>query len=236
MIRGLNESMTASARLAIRDFNYCTFGKVVNSDNLKDGFIDVQPLTNYLDYSMNEIQSPIIYNVPVVFPNTAMTSITYPVNQGDGVLLVFTQQDSNAYLNGVKEPHLPLKQSWLALNHAVAFIGFSTVDDSCFNQNNYKNQLDMNDLNIVHNKKTDNEIVLSLKNDGNVKLKTTKNIYTESKEVNVKADIVNANSALIKTDNDIEIKGLSVYKNLTKHTHKYTDNGNPMESQVPTTV
>lgn len=236
MIRGLNEAMSASARLAIRDFNYCTFGKVVNSDNLKDGFIDVQPLTNFLDYSMNEIELPVIYNIPVIFPNTATTSITYPVNQGDGVLLVFTQQDSNAYLNGVKEPHLPLSQSWLSLNHAVAFIGFSTVDDSCFNKNNYSNQLDMTDLNIVHNKKTENEIVLSLKSDGNVKLKTNKTIFTESKEVNVKADVVNANSALIKTDNDIEIKGLSVYKNITEHKHKYTDDGNPMVTQVPTTV
>lgn len=236
MIRGLNEAMSASARLAIRDFNYCTFGKVVNSDNLKDGFIDVQPLTNFLDYSMNEIELPVIYNIPVIFPNTATTSITYPVNQGDGVLLVFTQQDSNAYLNGVKEPHLPLSQSWLSLNHAVAFIGFSTVDDSCFNKNNYSNQLDMTDLNIVHNKKTENEIVLSLKSDGNVKLKTNKAIFTESKEVNVKADVVNANSALIKTDNDIEIKGLSVYKNITEHKHKYTDDGNPMVTQVPTTV
>lgn len=236
MIRGLNEAITATANLAIKDFNYCSFGKVVNSDNLKDGYVDVQPLANYLDYSMNEIEYPILYNVPVVFPNTGLTSITYPVNQGDGVLILFTERDSSTYLNGVKDTHLPIRNSYLSLNHAVAFVGFSTVDSSCFNQNNYKNKLDMNDLNIVHNKKTDNEIVLSLKSDGNIKIKTDKIIYTESKEVNVKADVVNANSSLIKTENDVEIKGLSVYKNMTEHKHNYTDDGNLMVTQVPNTV
>jgi hypothetical protein len=236
MIRNFFESIDDGARNVIKDFNFSISGVVVNSDNLKDGFIDVQPITNYLDYSMNEIEYPVIHNVPVIFPSTMSTSFTFPVNQGDGVLLIFTQSSNKDYISGLKETHLPLSQSWLSLNHAVAFIGFNPSNESPFNANNYKNKIDEKNVNIVHNKKTENEILLSLQSDGNVLLKTSKTIYTESKEVNVKADTVNANSALIKTDNDVEIKGLSVYKNMTQHTHKYTDDGNPMVTNKPNIV
>lgn len=233
---GLFEAINDGARGAIRDFNYCLVGVIINTDKIKDGFVDIQPVSNYLDFSMNEIQMPVLYNVPVLFPNTMNTSITFPVNQGDGVLVVFTQHSNSEYLNGDKETYLPLSQSWLSLQHAVAHVGFNTVTESVFNPNNYTNKLDMEDLNIVHNKKTDNEIVLSLKSDGNISIKTSKVIYTESKEVNVKAEVVNANSALIKTDNDVEIKGMSVYRNMTEHTHDYTDDGNPMTSKKPNIV
>lgn len=236
MIRNFFESIEDGARNVIKDFNYCMSGIVVNSDNIKDGFIDVQPVTNYLDYSMNEIEYPIIHNIPVLFPSSSTSAFTFPVNQGDGVLLVFTQTSNKDYISGLKETHLPLSQSWLSLNHAVALIGFNPSNESPFNPNNYKNKISEKDLNIIHNKNTENEVVLSLRSDGNVSIKTTKNIYTESKEVNVKADVVNVNSALIKTNNDVEIKGISVYKNMTEHTHRYTDDGNQMITNKPILV
>lgn len=234
MFNGFWESVRYGSKQAMKDYNFCMSAVIINADNISDGLVDVLPMANQYDFSMNEIEMPVIHNVPVVFPNTGKTSIIFPVDQGDGVLLVFTQHDNTDYLNGDKIQKIPMSNSWLSLHHATAFVGFNTINESPFNPNNYKNTLDMSDLNIVHNKKTEKEIVLSLKSDGNVSLKLTDGtIYTESKEVNAKCDVINANSALIKTDNDVEIKGLSVYQNMTQHDHNYTDDGNPMVTSKP---
>lgn len=234
MFSGFWESIRYGSRQAVKEFNICMSAVVINTDNLSDGFIDVLPMANQLDFSMNEIEMPVIHNVPVIFPNTSTSSIIFPVNQGDGVLLVFTQHDNSDYVNGSKIQKLPMSQSWLALHHATAFVGFNPVNDSAFNKDNYKNKLDMNDLNIVHNKKSDKEVIFSLKQDGNALIKLTNGtIYTESKEVNAKCEVVNVNDALIKTNNDVEIKGVSVYKNMTSHDHNYTDNGNPVITSPP---
>ena len=48
--------------------------------------------------------------------------------------------------------------------------------------------------------------------------------------------LVDAKNALVKTTGDVEIKGLSVYRNMTQHTHPYTDDGKPMVTSPPTPV
>ena len=152
MFSGFWESVRYGSKQAMKDYNFSMSAVIINADNISDGLVDVLPMANQFDFSMNEIEMPVIHNVPVIFPSTAKTSFTFPVDQGDGVLLVFTQHDNTDYLNGDKIQKTPMSQSWLALHHATAFVGFNTINESCFNPNNYTNKLDMNDVNIVHNK------------------------------------------------------------------------------------
>lgn len=233
-ILGFYEAIHDGARKELKNFNFSMIATVSSIDNLSDGFIDVEPVCNYLDYSMTESEVPTIYDVPVLYPNTTTSSITVPIQQGDGVLLVFTQHRNDDYLEGVEGKHLPLSQSWLALHNAVAFVGFQNINKSGYNPNNYKNKLDMNDLNIVHNKNTENEVVISFNSNGDLTINAgEKTINTVSKEINAKCETINANSALIKTENDIQIKGHSVYNFMTTHDHNYTDDGSPMITAIP---
>lgn len=238
-MRGFHESINTGARSALRDFNFSLVGKVVGTDNLKDGFIDVLPVTRYLDYSLNEVEYPTLYNVPIIYPNTSKSSITMPINQGDGVLLVFTQQSNEEYMDSDKEIYTPTSDAWLSLNHAVAFVGFNTRTESKYNPTQFRNRIDTRSVNIVHNINTDKEAIISIAEDGTISLKTDQVIKAESKSVevvceNIKADCqtIDATSATIKTDGDVVIKGVSVDSYMKSHRHNYTDDGNLLVTDV----
>ena len=52
---------------------------VVGIENIKDGLVDVKPIVNYMNsYSRETYEYPVLYNVPLVFPNTGNSSICFP--------------------------------------------------------------------------------------------------------------------------------------------------------------
>ena len=193
---------------------------VVNTDNLVDGFIDVKPLVNNMNpLTGNTIEYPPIRNVQVIMPSTKNSSITMPVTQGDTVELLFQSVDIVDFVNGNTEAHDPFGNGWGNLANVVAIVGFTPYQQSAFNPNNYKNDFNNQNLNIVHNKNTDNEAIISINTEGDISLKSPTKVVVESKVVEVVADNVNANSATISTQGDVEIQGKSVNEFMLKHTH-----------------
>ena len=98
-------------------------------------------------------------------------------------------------------------------------MGFTPFQESPFNPNNYSNDFNNQDLNIVHNKNTNNEVIISINTDGDISLKSPTKVIVESKVVEVVADSIEANSATITTQGDVEIQGKSVNEFMLKHTH-----------------
>lgn len=193
---------------------------VVNTDNLVDGFIDVKPLVNNMNPLNGEtIEYPPIKNVPVLMPSTKNSSLVFPVVQGDTVELLFQSVDIVDFVNGNIEPHDPYSNGWGNLANVVAIIGFSPYQQSPFNSNNYSGDFDIQDLNIVHNKGTNEESIVSISNSGDIKLKSPTKVIVESKDVEVIADTIEANNAVINTQGDIKIQGKSVNEFMIKHTH-----------------
>lgn len=193
---------------------------VLNTDNLVDGFIDVKPVVNYVSPLTREsVEYPTLHNIKVLFPSTANSSICFPVQQGDFVDLLVQSVDIQSFLQGATEPHDPLMLSYGNLANVVAIVGFTPYQQSCFNPINYKNDFDNQDLNIVHNKNTDNEAIISINTDGDISLRSPTVVNIESKEVNVVADTINTNNAILSTDGDVEISGKSVKEFMLSHTH-----------------
>ena len=193
---------------------------VINVDNLKDGLIDVQPIVNYQNpLTTDTMEYPALYDVPVLFPSTKNTSICFPINQGDFVDLLIQSTDIQKFVLGNTEPHDPDFLSYGNLANVVAMVGFTPYQKSCLNPINYKGDFNNQDLNIVHNKNTDNEAIISINTDGDISLKSSTKVIVESKEVQVIADRVEANSAVISTDGDVEIQGMSVKQFMDNHTH-----------------
>lgn len=206
---------------------------VVNTDNLVDGFIDVKPLVNNMNPLNGEtIEYPPIKNVPVLMPSTKNSSLVFPVVQGDTVELLFQSVDIVDFVNGNTEPHDPYSNGWGNLANVVAIIGFSPYQQSPFNSNNYSGDFDIQDLNIVHNKGTNEESIVSISNSGDIKLKSPTKVIVESKDVEVIADTIEANNAVINTQGDIKIQGKSVNEFMIKHTHI----GNQGSSTSPPTI
>ena len=191
---------------------------VVGVSELKDGLIDVKPLVNYTNpYTRDTIEYGVLKGVRLVYPSTQSSTICFPVKQGDTVDLIFQSDDISKFIHGNKEQHNPTLLTFGNLLDCVAVVGFETMQDSCFNANNYSTDFDLNDLNIVHNKNTANEASVKIKQSGEINITSKSN--------------VNINGVTITPDGDIKIKGVSLFEHITTHTHIDSKGGNTTPPQ-----
>ena len=188
------------------NFKFAIPAIVVGVSNLKDGLIDVLPIVNSVNHlTWETTEHNTLYDIPVVFPSTLNSSICFPVNQGDTVELILQSSDIIRFRDGNKEQHDPSQLGYNNLANCIALVGFVPFQESCFNPNNYKNDFDNQDLNIVHNKNSGNEANIVIKSDGSI------NILSNNK--------VNINGVTITADGDIQVDGKSLRQFMLSHTH-----------------
>ena len=191
---------------------------VVGVSELKDGLIDVKPLVNYTNpYTRDTIEYGVLKGVRVIYPSTQSSTICFPVKQGDTVDLIFQSDDISKFIHGNKEQHNPTLLTFGNLLDCVAVVGFETMQDSCFNANNYSTDFDLNDLNIVHNKNTAHEASIKIKQSGEINITSKSN--------------VEINGVTLTPDGDILIKGKSLFNHMTTHTHIDSKGGNTTPPQ-----
>jgi hypothetical protein len=99
-------------------------GRVERFDAAK-GLADVKPLLRDGfddDGTRRTVSAPVITNVPVVFPGAGGFRLTFPVAQGDGCLLVFTDRSLDRWLarGGEIDPGDDRRH---AISDAVALLG-----------------------------------------------------------------------------------------------------------------
>lgn len=152
----------------INQINTCMVGEVVNTDNLPNGFVDVQPLVNKRGGNYDTYEYPVISYVPVVMPATTTAGIVLPVKRGDTVLLVIGQHCFDQFKLGVKVPHDTLDLRRFDISDAVAFVGFNTTQDSVWNTDNHKKEYSEDALKVYNNLGTDKECSMSLTNKGDI--------------------------------------------------------------------
>lgn len=161
---------------------------VVNVDRLVDGFIDVQPIVNHINSLTGEtLEHPVIRGVSVIFPSSKNSTICFPLVQGDTVDLVFQSVDIEDFVNGNTTTYDPFTTGYGNMANVVAFVGFTPYDKSCFNPHNYKGSFDNKDLNIVHNKNSENEIIFKLTSEGDLKVTNARKVSYECEEFEVTA-------------------------------------------------
>ena len=188
------------------NFKFAIPAIVVGVSNLKDGLIDVLPIVNSVNHlTWETTEHNTLYDIPVVFPSTLNSSICFPVNQGDTVELILQSSDIIRFRDGNKEQHDPSQLGYNNLANCIALVGFVPFQESCFNPNNYKNDFDNQDLNIVHNKNSANEANIVIKSDGSI------NILSNNK--------VDINGVTITADGDIQVDGKSLRQFMLSHTH-----------------
>lgn len=204
---------------SLYSLNVCTVAKVVNTDDLEDGFITVQPLINKIGKDWSSVELPNISYVPVLMPSTKNCGMALPVEKDDTVLLIFGQQSFDEFKFGADEPHDPNNMRRNDLSDAVALVGFIPTQLNVFNPSNHKNEKPKDSVKLFNNLGSSNENFVMLNKDGTIDIKATK-------EVNVDAPQVNAK--------DVVIEGVgSVKQFMLTHLHPYTDDGNPMQTGQP---
>ncbi len=227
MDRGIEPIVKHLIKLNNHKMNISMPAIVVGVDKLKDGFIDVRPLVNHMNpITRDTVEYPTLGGVSVIFPNTKTSSFTFPVSQGDTVLLVFQSESIEDFISGNKNQHDPDFLVSGNMKNVVAMIGFTPYQDSPFNPINYTNEFNSEDLNIFHNKGTENEVNITLDKEGGVTIRSPKSVTVEAESVKVDSEHVeftagsiDANQATITTDGDMMIGGRSVKAFMESHTH-----------------
>lgn len=114
---------------AIKGLFWSEMGKIhtaipgqVESYDEKKVRVEVKPMVGrrYVDEGPKEF--PRIASVPVVFPRSGDAHITFPLNRGDGVLLIFTERSLEEWLSSGNSS-IPNNTRKFSLTDAVAIPG-----------------------------------------------------------------------------------------------------------------
>ena len=174
----------------IADVNICLPAKIVEYDYTQQR-AKVQPSLNQKYNDGEVIELPIVHNVPVMHPSSGGASITFPVNVGDNILLVFSQASLEEWLEDGKQstPDDPRQND---LTDAIAIIG-------------------LNPFNQISPATNNTDLLIKL-NDAEVIFKPTGNIHINGTASNITIDNINITGA-------VNIKGdLTVSGNITSAT------------------
>lgn len=122
----LQDVIDAALQRSFGELYVCRAGKVVSYDAEKQA-VDAQPIhrETYFDEDGEEATTglPVIHRVPVMFPGGGGMRITFPVQPGDDVLLVFSDVGLDKYLSNGGQDIDPVALHQHDLTDAVAIPG-----------------------------------------------------------------------------------------------------------------
>ena len=152
------------------ELNFCLPARIENTQNIKEGRIDVKPLfiPRYIDNTYAEL--PVVKNVPVVFPSSNESGFVFTPKQGDTVLLVFAQCNIDNFKGGSVEPYSTVFDRSLDINDAVAIVGFSPFNKNPINTDKHKKDYELGDVSVFNNLGKETENKVNVKKDGTVQI------------------------------------------------------------------
>ena len=163
--------------------------KVVNvyQDN-KQQKVDVIPcINNLLKDGTGEAEMQIL-GLPIIFPGSSSTLISFPINNGDTVLCIFAQRSMDNFKIGNGEPTTANDYRKFSDQDGVAIPGLFPFGKSLNNPAVRKFPHESNrDLCIAHNIASGTEVNLILKQSGDLTINTEQEVT-----VNCKTGVVNA--------------------------------------------
>ena len=167
-MQSLETIMTSWIESYMQDVYTCMPAIVLNVKNMGELRVDVQPVINHMFKDGTLLEYPPIGNVPLIFPSTKQSAVTMPVEQGDTVLLMFSQKDMSIFKAGADRPHDPNTRRWMNLNDAVAIVGVHPFSKSP-NRNAARKLPHSRDVLVVaHNIGTDRECEVRLSKAGSI--------------------------------------------------------------------
>jgi hypothetical protein len=119
---------------------------------------EVLPLLNRTFYSGDVVTMPVVTNVPVIWPRTSQGSITFPLQKGDAVLLLFAERSIDEWLSNGKQS-TPADGRAFDLSDAIAIPGCCDFSTALSHPND-------SDFQVIFNENT-----IKIKQDGTIEIK-----------------------------------------------------------------
>lgn len=204
----------------------CKITQVHDSGNTAK--VDVQPLVNVLYKDDTDQPRSQILQVPVVFPASKTSMVSFPVGVGDIVLCVFSSRNIDRFKSGNGEAETPTDNRRMSAQDAIAIPGLFPFASNPVNPGLRKYPHSTDDMVISHNLGSGTEVEIRLSPSG----KLTINTEVEGVEINSKTATVNATEkiSLNAPDMDVNVARTNWTGNITlsgnvQHTGNYTMQG-----------
>ena len=129
-----SDIISNAIKSVISGMHTCLPGRIKSYDYTTQK-ANVLPLLRDVYADNQKIDMPVIINVPVIFPAIGSVGLTFPVNPGDGVLLVFAERSIDKWLSkgGVVTPDDPRR---FDLSDAIAIVGLNSFNETSQVDNN----------------------------------------------------------------------------------------------------
>ncbi|MNE29945.1 hypothetical protein D3C80_1234420 [compost metagenome] len=206
----------------------CIVTNVVN--NMEEQRVDVRPSVVTLLKDGSGDDNPDILGVPVIFPGSMSSLISFPINAGDTVLCVFASRSIDNFKIGSGQPTVANDMRRFSDQDAIAIPGLFSFSKSINRPGVRKFPHNSNrDLCISHNVGSGTEVSLILKQDGNVEVKTDFDILFQSgRKIALNAPQMEVNVPTTTWVGNIEhtgnytITGVATFNGIPFDTHKHT--------------
>lgn len=164
---------------------------VVRTINSLEGqTIDVQPSLNVKMFDDSpSVERPPILNVPVVFPASSTSAITFPLNPGDPVLLIFSERGLDSWKSGNGYPTTPTDYRMFDYQDCFAIPGPFPVGRAPNNPAKRRWPHSTHDLVVAHNLGSGTEVELRLSEAGKLIINTDVAVEVNAPETVWNGDI-----------------------------------------------
>jgi len=216
----LQETLQSAIEHQLEGMNTSVPGFVIRTINdLQGQQVDVQIAVNFKGYDGTSVERPPILNVPVIFPASSTSSITFPLNPGDPVLLVFSQRGLTAWKSSNGYASTPVDYRMFDIKDCVAIPGVFPVGRAPNNPAKRRWPHSTHDLVVAHNLGSGTEVELRLSEAGKLIINTEVAVEVNSPETTWTGDITHT-GAFINT-------GMVVSNGviLDAHTHSGVQSG-----------
>lgn len=145
-----SDTLTSAIKLAVWNIlsgvHTALPGRVESYDHTGPS-IEAKPLIKKLYRDGVELSLPVIVSVPVVFMRTARFKFTFPLEQGDGVLLIFAERSIDNWLSRGEEV-APQVSRKFDLSDAIAIPGLWGLEKGLAIEDPDNFELALDDVNM----------------------------------------------------------------------------------------
>lgn len=158
------------------------------SGSFENQRVDVQPSVNTLYKDGTSEEHTQILGVPVLLPGSSTSMVSFPINVGDTVMCVFSQRSMDNFKIGNGQPTVPNDYRKFSDQDAVAIPGLFSFANSVNRPAIRKYPHNpKTDLVIAHNIASGTEVMIQLKQSGELIINTEQSVT-----VNCKTGVMNA--------------------------------------------
>lgn len=181
--------------LLVDNFNYQTAnmytsipGVVISVDSLEEQRITVQPTVNMRSADGIDVtERPPILNVPLHMPVTREGGLTYPISPGTPVYLIFSMRGLQNWKRGNGSPAAPSDIRRFDVRDCVAIPGIYPFSEARNQNRSLSHSVD--DVVLVHNIGTGNEVEIRLKPNGDVFVNSPTKVTVNCQDAEINADV-----------------------------------------------